>query len=453
MTAATAARATRAAAPPPATQRQRRGTAAFRAAMGVVVVAILFGAFLAPEAGTDAADHLLSGLVPAATGVALAWWFPRVRAGARAAIATVCGTLALAAGLVQATGIAHLPASDALAAVSTSVAGAAMLVLGVATAWRARRLDEALPRRYARRVLVGLAVLLAAYLLVLPVGLAIFATQKPRADVVAANLGRPYERVTLTTYDGLRLAAWYVPSRNGAAVIAFPGREQPVPHARMLAQHGYGVLLLDRRGEGDSEGDYNAFGWDGEADVAAALGYLRGRADVDPDRIGGLGLSVGGELLLQTAAHARGLRAVVSEGAGVRSLAEHLHTPGVGRVQRWFSNWVAQTAALRVLSDAPAPEDLTDLVARIGPRPILLIQAVPGAGGEELNPVYRDAAGPSAELWQVAGSGHTGALAARPEEYERRVVAFFERSLRPRAEAVRRGARARSRARELRRVR
>jgi dienelactone hydrolase len=236
--------------------------------------------------------------------------------------------------------------------------------------------------------------------------------------------------VTLTTYDGHRLAAWYVPSRNGAAVIAFPGRSQPVRHARMLARHGYGVLLLDRRGEGASEGDYNAFGWNGEADLAAAVGYLRGRPDVDPDHIGGLGLSVGGELLLQTAAHTRGLRAVVSEGAGVRSLAEHLHTPGVGRVQRWISNWPVQTAALAVLSDGSPPDDLTDLVRRIAPRPVLLIQAQHGAGGEELNPVYRDAAGANAGLWRVAGAGHTGAIAADPAGYERRVIAFFDRSLR-----------------------
>ena len=31
----------------------------------------------------------------------------------------------------------------------------------------------------------------------------------------------------------------------------------------MLARHGYGVLLFDRRGEGESEGDPNGFGWQG----------------------------------------------------------------------------------------------------------------------------------------------------------------------------------------------
>ena len=67
-----------------------------------------------------------------------------------------------------------------------------------------------------------------------------------------------------------KLEGWYIPSRNGAAVIAFPGRKGPQRQARMLARHGYGVLLFDRRGEGRSEGEPNAFGWGGDEDVKAA---------------------------------------------------------------------------------------------------------------------------------------------------------------------------------------
>lgn len=76
----------------------------------------------------------------------------------------------------------------------------------------------------------------------------------------------PYEDVTLRTSDGLDLQGWYVPSRNGAAVIAFPGRSGPQRQTRMLARHGSGVLLFDRRDEGASDGDPNAFGWGGDRD-------------------------------------------------------------------------------------------------------------------------------------------------------------------------------------------
>jgi fermentation-respiration switch protein FrsA (DUF1100 family) len=210
-------------------------------------------------------------------------------------------------------------------------------------------------------------------------------------------------------------------------VIVFPGRSGTPPQARLLARHGYGVLLFDRRGEGESEGDINLYGWNGEPDLAAAVDFLRARPDVDPRRIGGLGLSVGGELLLQTAAHTPALRAVVSEGAGARSLAEHLDTPGLGKLQRWLTPAVAQTAAVAVLSGHRPPGDLADLVRRIPPRPVLLIRALDGHPDELLNRVY--AANARGELWEVAAGGHTGALAADPREYQRVVVGFLDRAL------------------------
>ena len=404
---------------------------AFRTALALILLGVADDAFWHPERGTGAADHLVSGLSPLAIGLAVALAYPRLRAGLRAIAAVACGTLAVAAGAVD--GYRHVAvdrlAGDDVTAMLAGLAGAALIALAIGVLWRSRRLDERPARRYARRFAMGAVSLIAGYLVLLPAAIAIVATHKARSPVVAVDLGAPYESVMLRTHDGLKLAAWYVPSRNGAAVIAFPGRSQPVPHARMLVRHGYGVLLLDRRGEGESEGGYNAFGWGGEADVAAAVGFLRGRPEVDADRIGGLGLSVGGELLLQTAARTRSLRAVVSEGAGVRSLAEHLHTPDVGRIQRWLSNWVVQTGALAVLSSTAPPDDLTQLIAEIPPRDVLLIQAEHGAGGEELNRVYVEAAGEPTSLWRATG-GHTGALAAQPPAYERRVIGFFDRALR-----------------------
>ena len=137
-----------------------------------------------------------------------------------------------------------------------------------------------------------------------------------------------YEDVSFTTADGLRLEGWYVPSKNGADVIVYPGRKGPQTPARILARHGYGVLLFDRRGEGESEGDPNALGWAGTRDLDAAISYLQARPDVDDDRIGGLGLSVGGEVMLQEAAETDDLKAVVSEGAGIRSVREAVDLPG-----------------------------------------------------------------------------------------------------------------------------
>jgi hypothetical protein len=83
-----------------------------------------------------------------------------------------------------------------------------------------------------------------------------------------------------------------------------------------------------------------------------------------------------------------------------------------------------------VFSNQSPPPDLRDLVGRIAPRPLLLIAAPEHGVGEELNRGYARAAGDSATLWEIPESRHVGGMAARPAEYERRVVGFFEEALR-----------------------
>ena len=83
----------------------------------------------------------------------------------------------------------------------------------------------------------------------------------------------------------------------------------------MLARHGYGVLLFDRRGEGVSDGDPNILGWQGERDIRPRSRSCRAAPTSIRERIGAIGLSVGGEMLIEAAAESDGLAAVVSEGA------------------------------------------------------------------------------------------------------------------------------------------
>jgi hypothetical protein len=406
-----------------------RSSVVFAAAAGITAVHVADDATLAREPGTSVADHLPSAGLTVLALAAVALVFPRLRDGARAAAALLAGALAATyGGLTLAEGFAdglHRSAATGLPALA---AGLVLLGLGAITLWRSRRRDEPRASRYGRRALLGVASLLVLLAVVLPVLLAVGFTHKPRTSVDAADLGLAHEDVAVRTSDGLTLRGWYVPSRNGAAVLAFPGRHGPLPHARLLASHGYGVLLLDMRGNGESDGDSNPLGWGSGRDVRAAIDYLAARPDVDDGRIGGLGLSVGGELLLEAAASDDRLRAVVSEGAGYRTLSENLDTPGA---TRWvmLPQTVTLLGALRLYGHESPPTPLTELVPRIAPRRTLLIEAGHGQGGEELNGLYRRLAGPSSTHWLIPEAGHTGGLDARPAEYERRVVGFFDRTL------------------------
>jgi uncharacterized protein len=401
-----------------------------RLGVGVVALHVVDDSFIQPQPGTSVGDHLVSGLVPVAILVAAALLVPRLRPGARAAVAAVVGVFGAVAG-IEAVYYAHAGrlSGDDYTGFAAALAGLVLLGFGVATLWRTRRRDRSLLRRSVRRLLIAAAVVVAGYVVVAPFLASYVLTHTARAYVPTANLGARHENVAFTTADGLRLRGWYVPSKNGAAVISFPGRKGTQKPARMLARHGYGVLLFDRRGEGESDGDPNAWGWNGYRDVDAAVRFLQSRPDVRDERIGGIGLSVGGEMMLEAASRSHGLRAVVSEGAGERSVHELLDMTGSGK---WLSlsSYAPLSAGIALFSNASPPPSLKDLVARIAPTPVFFIYGEHGQDGERnLNPTYYKAAGEPKAIWQVPGSGHVGGITAQPATYERRVVSFFDRAL------------------------
>ena len=409
----------------------RREATLARVSILVIAIHVADDSFFQPQPGTSAGDHLVSGLIPIAVLLVCAALYPRLRPGLRASLAVLLGVFGVVAGVesLYYLNAGSLSGDDYTGLVAIP-AGLLLVSVGASTLWRTRRTDKSLFRRVVRRFLVAVAVIVGTYLFVAPFLTTYALTHAARAFVPTDQVGAAHEDVSFTTSDGLRLRGWYVPSKNGAAVIAFPGRKGTQKPARMLARHGYGVLLFDRRGEGESEGDPNAWGWAGHRDVEAAVRFLQGRMDVEGDRIGGIGLSVGGEMMLESAAKSPGgLKAVVSEGAGERSVREMLDTT---LRDKWLAipSYAALTAGIALFSNHLPPQSLKDLVGRIAPTPVFFIYGEHGQDGERnLNPTYYAEAGVPKTLWKVPGSGHVGGIDAQPREYERRVVGFFDRAL------------------------
>jgi fermentation-respiration switch protein FrsA (DUF1100 family) len=406
-----------------------------RIALGLVALHIVDDNFLQPQPGTSAEDHLVSGLVPAGFFVLVALAYPRLKAGLRGALLIPLGLLSIVIGVSEA-GYYTLKAGasgDDFTGLLAIPAGILLVGIGAVTLWRSRRTDDGLARRYVRRSLIAAAALFLSLVVLFPFLLSYIYTHVARAYVPAPRLGAAYEEVAFETSDGLTLEGWYIPSKNRAAVISFPGRKGPQGPARMLARHGYGVLLFDRRGEGVSDGDPNSFGWKGERDIHAAVAFLQRRSDVDPDRIGGIGLSVGGEMFIQAAAESPDIKAIVSEGAGARSVREDLELPGN---KKWYELGIPTVAVLTagtaLFSNDLPPPNLKNLSSRIAPRSVFFVYGENGQPGEiDLNPIYYAAAKEPKAIWEVPNSGHTGGLDAQPEEYERRVVSFFDAALLP----------------------
>jgi uncharacterized protein len=405
-------------------------TLVFAAATAAALLHALDDAFVHRGAGLGVGQHAMAGVLAilAAAGGAVA--FPSLRPGLRSALAFAFGSLALVNGVLHLGHVrAHGVAQADLTGLLATVAGAVLLGLAVAIPWRHRGAGAtARWQRWTVRALVVPAGLIAAFLTIIPVGMSIVDAHKPRTPV-GAPPGGDYRQVAFRASDGLRIAGWYRPSRNGAAVLVVHGggsdRTGAVGHAKMLARHGYGVLLYDARGRGESEGSPNGYGWGWTKDVAGAMRFLEHRPDVRPGRIGALGLSTGADVILEAAATRTDLHAVVTDGAAAGSFADWRRLQGVNAMTPVF--W-SQFAALKVLTGDTAGPPLADLVPRIK-APLLLISA-DRHEERDFNVKYARLARGPVTHWSLPDTGHTHGLREHPREYERRVAGFFDRALR-----------------------
>jgi uncharacterized protein len=418
--------------PAPVRRAGPRERKAILLCVGAIIVYLVLTYLVFVRPGASRTGHLLAVLLPAAILALSADLWPRLPAGLRASLSLLFGVFALVTGLVSVDRLRiETMCASGLCGVLPLAAGAVLIGLGVWLLWVSRRRGGPLWWTVVRRALLLVGALFVAYWVVLPVSMAIIATERPSGLVKAVDLGRPYEKVTLTTRDGLMLSAWYVPSQNHAAIVTFP-RQWTIRQARMLVKAGYGVLLVDPRGYGDSQGDPNAYGWGSAKDIDAAVAWLRRRPDVQRRRIGGLGLSMGGEQMLEAAARNRGLKAAVSEGAGIRSVREALLPRGASSLELalQYPQDLVQTVSVWLLSGEPVPISLRNASQQIAPRATFFIY---GENGQEVekavNPVYYDAAFAPKAIWMVPGSGHTQGIETQPKEYARLVVGFFDRTL------------------------
>jgi dienelactone hydrolase len=322
-----------------------------------------------------------------------------------------------------------------------AVTGFVLLAAGlVASLWAAARILAAVRRRWWAPVIALLLV--PTYLALWTLGQAVAASYAPRPSLgprTPTDLGLAYREVTFPSSDGDDLAGWYLPAHNGAAVAVMHGagstRSGVLDQAAVLADHGFGVLLFDARGHGQSAGPAMDFGWYGEADARGAVDFLSQQHDVSQGRIGLLGLSMGGEEAIGAAGVDDRVAAVVAEGATTRVASDKGYLDVYGTRGEMQQRVDAVTYWLTgLLSGAPEPGSLRGAVAtataRRDPTRFLLITA--GEIPDEAHAaVYiRGHSSPDAvQTWTVPGADHTQGLEEAPAEWEQRVTTFFADSL------------------------
>ncbi|NUM47767.1 MAG: alpha/beta fold hydrolase [Anaerolineales bacterium] len=242
----------------------------------------------------------------------------------------------------------------------------------------------------------------------------------------------PFEEVTFQSLDGIELSGWYIPSKNRAVIVMVHSvggsRVQMRHYARALVDSGYGILLFDLRAHARSEGSVSTFGWLEPNDLLGAVKYLQTRAEIDPQRIGVLGVSLGAQIALRGAALSPDIRAVWADGpipvvfrdhvGEAASLRQVLLTPWWGlayRVQEWLTG-------LR----QPAP--LVEVIAQISPRPVFVV----ACGNARLIQVarkYFEAAKDPKWWWQLDDIPFASGILEKGDDYDFKLIGFFNKAL------------------------
>lgn len=258
----------------------------------------------------------------------------------------------------------------------------------------------------------------------------------PRREV--GTSGPPHmetEEVWFRSLDRTRLHGLWVPGRKEYPTVVlchgyFKSLAEPLGVGVKLNEAGYNVFLFDFRACGRSGGRFTTIGYKETWDLQAAVRFVRERYGRGP--VGVLGISMGAAAAITAAAQTEEMAALVADSA-------FAHLEGVMRKKipefalfRWLVpfGWISVLigevmAGARLRRVRPV-----DCVGRLSPRPILFVHGerdsyIPHEQPRELF----EAAGEPKEEWMAPGSDHAVARLDHPEEYMRRVRAFFDRYL------------------------
>jgi pimeloyl-ACP methyl ester carboxylesterase len=281
------------------------------------------------------------------------------------------------------------------------------------------------------KLLGGSLLLVGAFLLV---SLWTFwlAVRPPRILIGATprEHGLPAEDVRISTGDGLRLAAWFIPSTlpstGGTAIVllhGYPAEKADLLPIAMALRPRFATLLVDLRYFGGSDGGFTTLGHRERADLHCAVDTLTERGFA---RIGVFGYSLGGAIALLAAAQDRRIRAVVAYApfSDLRVLAGELYG-GLWLLKYPFVFLLRAWSVLFFGADITRPSP--EMAAARLDIPVLVIhrkddEQISFGHAERLRAAL--AANRRAEI-HVGRGFHND----RDAEFDRRVVAFFGNAL------------------------
>lgn len=232
----------------------------------------------------------------------------------------------------------------------------------------------------------------------------------PRVIESAEPEGLPWHPVRVPAANDKSLFGWFIPAAPGSpALVVMHGwggnAEMMLPLAAPLHAAGYSLLLLDARCHGQSDGDSFASLPRFAEDIEAGLAWLAAQPEVDPQRLGIVGHSVGAGAALLVASRRDDVRAVVSLAAFAHPAAMMRRWMAGMHIPYWPLGAYILAYVQRVIGhrfDAIAP---CNTIARIN-CPVLLVHGLEDdtVPVDEAREIYAARNSDAVELLLVPGS-------------------------------------------------
>ena len=233
--------------------------------------------------------------------------------------------------------------------------------------------------------------------------------------------------------SGSKLRGWLIPGRKGAGAVVlthgFRGdRREMLGRASFLSKAGYGVLLFDFQAHGESPGKQITIGYLESRDAQAAVEFMK--KNCPGEKLGVIGLSMGGAAVV-LASPALEVDAMVLE-----AVYPDIERATADRMEKYFGAWARGLGRLLIMQlplRAGIEKDALRPIDRVGAikAPKLFIAGAKDRHTklDESRELFAAAAGPK-EFWVVEEAAHVDVHQMVKEEYERRILDFFEKRLR-----------------------
>jgi len=296
-----------------------------------------------------------------------------------------------------------------------------------------RRLAE--HRGRAGRIVVRVGIGIVFYALLVPFLMAVFAVHRVKVPPVFPTdvFTMPFEEVRFPARGAphVTLVGWFfaLPANQGT-VLACHGvganREDILEIVEIIRKAGFQALCFDFRGHGASSGHTITYGFRERDDVLGAWDYLLTRKDVDPERIFGLGVSMGATSLLMALPELPGMKAVIADSAfsSLSRMVRHQY--------RFVPGWPGEllthlTAFFGWLETGLAIETVDASVAIRGLNvPIFFIHGLDDSiVPPECSRILYDGYGGPKKLRLEPDAGHGGTAIGDPLGYRRELKEFF----------------------------